>query len=61
MQEISPVVTYDSKGSRLTCITLADGEMSHPEHLTPETGAKRKRDLDDSDAKEEEAWQGLAA
>jgi len=56
MPEISPVVTYDSKGSRLTCITLADGEMSHP----PETGAKRKRELDDSDTQEEEAWQGLA-
>lgn len=58
--EISPVVTYDSKGSRLTCITLADGEMNHPEQK-PENGAKRKRglDLEAKDEEEEEEWLGL--
>ncbi|KAH9987132.1 WD40-repeat-containing domain protein [Russula compacta] len=58
--EISPVVTYDSKGSRLTCITLADGEMNHPEQ-EPENGAKRKRGLDSETEDEEEEWLGLEA
>ncbi|KAH9962668.1 WD40-repeat-containing domain protein [Russula dissimulans] len=56
--EIWPVTTYDSKGSRLTCVTLADGEMSNPEQLTPENGAKRKREVD-SETEEEEEWEGL--
>jgi len=53
--EISPVTTYDSRGSRLTCVTLADGEMNHPEQPTP---AKRKREVD-SETEEEEEWEGL--
>lgn len=57
--EISPVATYDSKGSRLTCVTLAESEVDHPEQPTPEKGAKRKRDVD-SEAEEEEEWQGLS-
>jgi protein MAK11 len=56
--EISPVVTYDSKGSRLTCVTLAESGVDHPEH-PPEKGAKRKRDMD-SEAEEEEEWHGLS-
>lgn len=56
--EISPVATYDSKGSRLTCMTLADGEMSHLEQPTPEKGAKRDREPD-SETEEEEEWLGL--
>ena len=54
--EISPVVTYDSKGSRLTCITLAEGDVDHPEQPK---GAKRKRDVD-SEAEEEEEWEGFS-
>jgi protein MAK11 len=57
--EISPVVTYDSKGSRLTCITLAEGDVDHPEPRTPEKGAKRKRDVD-SEAEKEEEWEGFS-
>ena len=56
--EISPVVTYDSKGSRLTCITLAEGDVDHSDH-TPVKGAKRKRDVD-SEAEEEEEWEGFS-
>lgn len=56
--EISPVVTYDSKGSRLTCVTLADGEVDHAEEPSPEKVAKRKRESD-SEAEEEEEWQGF--
>jgi protein MAK11 len=56
--EISPVVTYDSKGSRLTCVTLAEGEVDHAEQPSPEKVAKRKRELD-SDAEEEEEWEGF--
>lgn len=56
--EISPVVMYDSKGSRLTCIALAEGDVDHPEQPTPEKGAKRKREVD-TDTGEEEEWDGF--
>jgi protein MAK11 len=55
--EISPVVTYDTKGSRLTCVTLSDGEMGHLGPSTPEKAEKRKRE---SDSEAEEEWQGLS-
>jgi protein MAK11 len=58
--EISPVVTYDTKGSRLTCVTLADGEMSHLEPPTPSKAEKRRRGSDsEREEEEEEEWQGL--
>ncbi len=57
--EISPVVTYDTKGSRLTCVTLAEGEVEHAEQRTPEMGAKRKRESD-SEAEEDEESQGFS-
>ncbi|KAH9981013.1 WD40-repeat-containing domain protein [Lactifluus volemus] len=57
--EISPVVTYDSKGSRLTCVALADGEVGHQEQPTPVNGAKRKREMV-SEVEEEEEWLGLS-
>jgi hypothetical protein len=56
--EISPVVTYDSKGSRLTCVTLAEGDVDHAEQHSTEKVAKRKRESD-SEAEEEEEWQGF--
>ncbi|KAI9510046.1 WD40 repeat-like protein [Russula earlei] len=56
--EIPPVAMYDSKGSRLTCVTLADGEMSHQERSTPERGEKRKRESDTA-LDEEDEWLGL--
>ena len=58
--EISPVVTYDSKGSRLTCVTLAEGDVDHAEQHSTEKVIKRKRESD-SEAEEEdkEEWQGF--
>jgi len=56
--EISPVVTYDSKGSRLTCVTLAEGEVDQAVQPSPEKVAKRKLESD-SEAEEEEEWQGF--
>ena len=61
--DISPVVTYDSKGSRLTCVTLADDEMGHLEEPSPEKGEKRKREMDSKTEEEEELedeWLGLS-
>jgi protein MAK11 len=59
--EISPVVTYDTKGSRLTCVTLADGDMGHLEPATPEKGEKRTRESDsETEEEEEEEWLGLS-
>ena len=54
--EISPVVTYDSKGSRLTCVTLAEGDVDHAEQPSHEKVEKRKRE---SDSEGEEEWQGF--
>ncbi len=59
--DISPVVTYDSKGSRLTCVTLADDAMGHLEQPAPEKGEKRKRTLDSgTEDEEEDEWLGLS-
>jgi protein MAK11 len=54
--EISPVITYDSKGSRLTCVTLAGCEVDYREETTPDKGTKRKREEEE----EEEEWHGLS-
>ena len=58
--EILPVVTYDSKGSRLTCVTLAEGDMGHAEQPSPEKVVKRKREsVSEAEEEEEEEWQGF--
>ena len=41
----SPVADYDTKGSRLTCLTLADGDVGGP----AVANGKRKRDADDDE------------
>jgi protein MAK11 len=58
--EIAPVVTYDSKGSRLICVTLAGCELDYPEETAPEKGAKRKREMVSEGEEEEEEWLGLS-
>ena len=52
--ETSPVVTYDSKGSRLTCVTLADDDVGHLEQPVPTKGAKRERESDSESSEAEE-------
>ncbi|KAH7910234.1 WD40-repeat-containing domain protein [Hygrophoropsis aurantiaca] len=51
--ELLPVVEYDTKGTRLTCVTIAEGESTD----TPANG-KRKRgeDEDESEVEGEEEW-----
>jgi protein MAK11 len=54
--EMTPNAEYDTKGTRLTCVTVAEGEIA----TAPENG-KRKRTLteddgEDSDAEDEEGW-----
>jgi len=39
-KQIEPLTTYDSKGTRLTCVTLADGDMDGT------VNGKRKREND---------------
>ena len=57
--QIEPITEYDTKGSRLTCLTLADGEVAEPKNVN----GKRKRqvrgeDEDDSqDNNDEAGWQ----
>ena len=52
LTEIEPVARYDSNGSRLTCVALADGESVDDSHVA---GEKRKRDHD-GDNHEDEEW-----
>ena len=52
LTQIEPVVRYDSNGSRLTCVALADGESVDESQVA---GEKRKRDHDE-DNHEDEEW-----
>ncbi|KAG9018904.1 hypothetical protein FRB90_008485 [Tulasnella sp. 427] len=45
--QVSPIATYDTKGSRLTSLTMADD-------APPQTAGKRKRDDDNDDGGNEE-------
>ncbi|KAJ7623718.1 WD40-repeat-containing domain protein, partial [Roridomyces roridus] len=59
--EIKPVVEYDTKGTRLTCVTLADGDAAGGEQLN----GKRKRDEEEEEQSageedEDEDWGGVA-
>ncbi|KIY70261.1 WD40 repeat-like protein [Cylindrobasidium torrendii FP15055 ss-10] len=56
-KDIQPVAEYDAKGTRFTCVTLADQDAE-----TPLTAGKRKRDTKDSDDDEEDEddeWKGV--
>ena len=48
--QISPVAEYNTDKTRLTCLTLADGDAEG----TTEVGDKRKREDEDDDEDEEE-------
>ncbi|CAL1714478.1 unnamed protein product [Somion occarium] len=55
--QLTPVAEYDTKGSRLTCVTLADGDIAIPQAAN--VNGKRKRgeqDKDEEGESEEEAW-----
>ena len=41
-KELTPIAEYDSKGSRLTCMAMADGEMSP--HAA--NGKRKREDVD---------------
>ena len=43
IKQIEPLTTYDSKGTRLTCVTLADGDMD----INGIVNGKRKRENDE--------------
>jgi protein MAK11 len=47
--ELNPIAEYDSKGTRLTCVALADGES-----VGPPVNGKRKRGEEGPSASEDE-------
>ena len=49
-KEIAPLTSYDSKGTRLTCITLADGDVQ----IGSVENLKRKREEDNHQGKDSE-------
>ncbi len=56
VQEIEPVAVYDSKGTRLTCIAVADGEAVSTNAITK----KRKREEDIGEGEDEnDEWGGI--
>lgn len=64
--EISPLVTYDSKGTRLTCLTLGDGGADVPEvsaggkrKHTDEDSASDEENGNESDSDDHSVWGGL--
>jgi protein MAK11 len=48
--QIKPVAVYDTKGTRLTCVTVADGDVQSKQ----EAGLKRKRANEDEDPEGED-------
>lgn len=56
LPHIEPVAVYDTKGSRLTCVTLGDGgAQAVQDEDVNNTGEKRRRQAtEDSDVEEEE-------
>lgn len=60
LPQIEPVAVYDTKGSRLTCVTLGDGDIEiHEGGEESVVGNKRRREGDeDSEVEEDddEAW-----
>jgi len=50
VQQLAPIALYDTKGSRLTCLTLADGEVSHP---NVSVGDKRKAPMGETESEED--------
>jgi protein MAK11 len=52
--QISPVAEYDTKGTRLTCVTIADGEAL--EHASSVNGKRKRGDEDSEQEDEDEGW-----
>lgn len=53
--KIESIASYDTKGTRLTCCALADGEA-----VVSKTLGKRKTGLTDADASEDESPEGAS-
>ncbi|KAJ7230466.1 WD40-repeat-containing domain protein [Mycena pura] len=55
--EISPVAEYDTKGTRLTCVTLADGDGEGEGSGAVVQGKRKRANEDDEEAaSDEEEW-----
>ncbi|KAG0694129.1 WD40-repeat-containing domain protein [Suillus ampliporus] len=52
--QISPVTEYDTKGTRLTCVTIADGGAL--EQATSVNGKRKREDEDSEQEDEDEGW-----
>ncbi|SJL13723.1 uncharacterized protein ARMOST_17171 [Armillaria ostoyae] len=57
VQEIEPVAVYDSKGTRLTCIAVADGEAVATNAVTKKR--KREEDVAGEGEDEDDEWGGI--
>jgi protein MAK11 len=55
--DIEPLVSYDSKGTRFTCVTFADGAMESVAGLS-EDGKRKRDDNDHGHADEDEDSEG---
>jgi protein MAK11 len=50
VQQLAPIALYDTKGTRLTCLTLADGGVSR---LNVFVGDKRKAPMGEAESEED--------
>ena len=53
-QRLEPAAVYDTKGTRLTCVTLSDGDVAEIRKGKRKREDRGKADKDESDQEEEE-------
>ncbi|KAG6381766.1 hypothetical protein JVT61DRAFT_372 [Boletus reticuloceps] len=54
MLQVHPVAEYDTQGTRLTCLAIAEGRS---DARLPTASGKRKERVDDVDDEEEAEWE----
>ena len=60
-KQIEPLTSYNSKGTRFTCVTVADGDM---DNLSRENGKQEPKEDEDMESEDwdsdESAWGGVS-
>jgi protein MAK11 len=58
-KQIKPLTSYDSKGTRFTCVTLADGELDNVPLENGMQGGESRDSGEDWDGEEDDIWGGV--
>jgi protein MAK11 len=54
--QITPIADYDTKGTRLTCITVADGDVPSPQPITGKRKAGEDEEREEDGAEDDDNW-----